>query len=531
MFTKLKKNIKFTKQMKQHQASFHKEANDFNYNYDIYMELDINLKNLKTSVGKSNDILFKEFKIGINEKIKAFVCFVDFLVDKSKIEAYIKTMAMFNGYDKNNDKKVIYNDIFTTLKETLLYSSEIKESTNFNEILQSILYGNTALFIEGYNTAFIIGTQSYVDRGINEPNSELSIRGSREGFVENINTNISLIRKIIRNPNLTFEKLYLGKQTHTMVAIAYLDGVVNKNVLNEVKRRLNKIDADFILESGYIEQYIEDRPFSIFATVGNSEKPDKVAAKILEGRVAILCNGTPYVLTVPYVFIEAFQATEDYYSRPFADAFIRTGRLFAFFVSSSLPALYVAITSFHPKMIPPVLLLSIAASREGVPFPSIIEVGIMLFGFQIIKESGVRMPIPGGQAVSIIGALIVGQSAVQAGIISDPVIIVVALMGITSFIINPVADAIFIIRFLLLGLSAMFGFFGFIIGLFIIIGHMCSLNSFGTPYLSPFAPTIWSELLRDTLVRIPLRFMKSKPNSILKGKSTTSDNTKEGEKT
>jgi spore germination protein KA len=530
MFEKIKNHIQFTKKLKQQENTTHKSNKYVEDNCTIYMEIDINLKNLKKTIGKSSDVIFKEFTIGVKEKIKAFICVVDFLVDKNKIEGYIKTMSMFDKPIVNDDSTVVYSDIFTTLKEKLLYSIDIKESVSFNEVLESILSGSTVIFIDGYNTAFIIGAQSSEERSVNEPNSELSIRGSREGFVENIKVNISLIRKIIRNPNLVFETLYLGKQTHTMVCLAYMDGLVNQNVLKELKERLNKIDADFILESGYIEQYIEDRPFSIFATVGNSEKPDKVSAKILEGRIAILCNGTPCVLTVPYLFVEAFQASEDYYSRPFADSLIRIGRFLAFFISSSLPALYVSITSFHPKMIPPILLLSIASSREGVPFPSVIEVGIMLFGFQVVKESGIRMPIPGGQAVSIIGALIVGQAAVAAGIISNPVIIVVALMGITGFIINPISDAIFLIRFLLLALSATFGFFGFIIGIFIILAHMCSLNSFGTPYLAPFAPTIWSEL-KDTIVRFPLRSMKSKPKSIIHGKSNKeANNPREGEK-
>jgi len=530
MFEKIKKYIQFTKKMKQQQHTTC-EFNDYDVdNSSIYMDIDTNLNHLKKILGKSSDIIFREFRIGAKEKIKAFICVVDFLVDKEKIEGYIKTMSMFDKAIVNDDSTLAYPDIFTTLKEKLLYSIDIKESGYFNEVLESILSGSTVIFIDGYNTAFIIGAQYSEGRSINEPNSELNIRGSREGFVENINVNISLIRKIIRNPNLVFETLYLGKQTHTMICLAYMDGLVNKNVLKELKNRLNKIDADFILESGYIEQYIEDRPFSIFATVGNSEKPDKVSAKILEGRVAILCNGTPYVLTVPYLFCEVFQASEDYYSRPFADSIMRFGRYFAFFISSSLPALYVSITSFHPKMIPPILLLSIASSREGVPFPSVIEVGIMLFGFQVVKESGIRMPIPGGQAVSIIGALIVGQAAVAAGIISNPVIIVVALMGITGFIINPISDAVFLIRFLLLALSATFGFFGFIIGIFIVLAHMCSLNSFGTPYLAPFAPTIWSEL-KDTIVRFPLKSMKSKPKSILYGKSNSEHrNSKEGDK-
>lgn len=530
MFEKVKKYIKFTKKMKQQQHATCK-FNDYSTdNSSIYMDIDTNLNHLKKILGKSSDIIFREFRIGAKEKIKAFVCVVDFLVDKEKIEGYIKTMSMFDKPIVNYDSTLAYPDIFTTLKEKLLYSIDIKESGSFNEVLESILSGSTVIFIDGYSTAFIVGAQYSEGRSIDEPNSELNIRGSREGFVENIKINISLIRKIIRNPNLVFETLYLGKETHTMICLAYMDGLVNKNVLKELKNRLNRIDADFILESGYIEQYIEDRPFSIFATVGNSEKPDKVSAKILEGRVAILCNGTPYVLTVPYLFCEAFQASEDYYSRPFADSIMRCGRYLAFFISSSLPALYVSITSFHPKMIPPILLLSIASSREGVPFPSVIEVGIMLFGFQVVKESGVRMPVPGGQAVSIIGALIVGQAAVAAGIISNPVIIVVALMGITGFIINPISDAVFLIRFLLLALSAAFGFFGFIIGIFIVLAHMCSLNSFGTPYLAPFAPTIWNEL-KDTIIRFPLKSMKSKPKSILYGKSNGKyRNSREGEK-
>jgi spore germination protein KA len=360
---------------------------------------------------------------------------------------------------------------------------------------------------------FVIGMRGWAERNIDEPDTEAVVRGSREGFTETLRTNTALIRRRIKNPNLVFESFKIGKQTHTDICIAYIDDIANKKVIEEVKNRLNRIDTDCILESGYIEQFIEDNPFSPFSTIGNSERPDTVAAKLLEGRVAIFCDGTPFVLTVPYLFIETIQISEDYYSRPYLSSLMRWIRLLAFFITLTTPALYVALETFHQEMIPTVLLITAAAAREGIPFPSFIETMLIGIIFELLRESGIRMPRPIGQAVSIVGALVIGEAAVQAGIIGAPMVIIAAVTGIASFIVPAALDALVFFRLFLVLLSAAFGLYGIVVGLIIMLAHVCSLRSFGTPYLAPFAPTIWKDL-KDTLIRVPLWLMKSRPKSI-----------------
>lgn len=282
----------------------------------------------------------------------------------------------------------------------------------------------------------------------------------------------------------------------------------------ELKKRLDQIDSDVILESGYIEQYISSHhPLTPFHTVGNSEKPDKVAAKILEGRIAILCNGTPFVLTIPYVFIENFQLSEDYYLKPFLGTFERIIRYTAFLITLLLPALYIALETYHQEMLPPILLITMASAREGIPFPAFTETLIMITSFEILRESGLRMPRQVGQAVSIVGALVIGESAVSAGLIGAPMVIVTALTGITSFIVPSLINSIIFFRYLLIIASGTFGLYGITIILIIMLAYMCSLDSFGTPYLSPFAPVKWKDL-KDALIVVPHKYgqLKSKLN-------------------
>ncbi|MDP4178369.1 MAG: spore germination protein, partial [Bacillota bacterium] len=305
----------------------------------------------------------------------------------------------------------------------------------------------------------------------------------------------------------------LGVRTKTDVCIAYISDLANPKLIEEIRQRLNRIKTDAILESGYVEQFIEDAPFSIFSTVANSEKPDKVAAKLLEGRAAIIVDGTPFVLTVPMVFIESFQSAEDYYSRYFFSSLIRLMRFTAFFINILAPALYVSLSTFHQELIPTPLLLTMVASHEGIPFPAVVEAGMMIIAFEILREAGVRLPRPIGQSVSIVGALVIGESAVSAGLIGAPMVIVVAITAVSSFVVPAQTDSGAIIRFILLILAGAMGGFGIAMGLFAIFIHMASLRSFGTPYLSPLAPLSTSDL-KDTFIRAPLWSMNKRPKDI-----------------
>lgn len=514
MFERIIKRIKYLKHLQSAQKSHSpKLENYLDKEYIIHKKLDINRLKLEDMLGKSNDIIFREFKIGIKSNTDAFICFVDGLVDKNKLTRNITKALMIDAHFTEFNKKNTLKNIITTVKENILSAEDIIVAKSFNDVLSEILSGKVALFIDGSNYALIIEMKGFASRNVEQPSTEAVIRGPREGFTESLQTNASLIRKKVKNLHLTFELFRLGKQTHTDIYICYIDGIASKKIIDEVKNRLSRIEIDSILESGYIEQLIEDNPFSPFASVGNSEKPDIVAAKILEGRVAILCDGTPFVLTVPYLFIESFHSPEDYYSRPYLTTLVRILRLFAFLVTLMTPALYIALATFHQEMIPTVLLITAAAAREGIPFPAFIEAILMGIVFEMLRESGVRMPRPIGQAVSIVGALVIGEAAVQAGIIGAPMVIISAITGISSFIVPSILDGIVLFRLLLILLSAAFGLYGIVIGLFAMLAHLCSLRSFGTPYLAPLAPNIWNEL-KDTIIRAPLWLMRSRPKSL-----------------
>ncbi|MCR3760577.1 spore germination protein [Clostridium felsineum] len=477
-------------------------------NNNIDKNIEDNIKQLKYLLGKSEDVIFDEFNIKKDKTIKAFICFIDGLVDKKFItEEVIKVLR------EDINCRIDENDnISDVLKKDILNITELKEITSISGIITSILSGEAVLFIDNCPTAIVMDVRKHIGRSVEKPDTEGNIRGSREGFTETLRVNTSLIRKIIKNPKLIFESLELGSQTNTKVCIAYIEGIADNKIVKEVRKRLAKIDISSILESGYIEQLIDDSPFSIFSTIGNSERPDKIAAKLLEGRVAIICDGTPFVLSVPYLFIESFQVSEDYYSKPYLISLMRCIRVLAFIISLTLPSVYIAIETFHQEMIPTVLILTAAAAREGTPFPTFVEVIVVEILFLLLREGGIRMPKPIGQTVSFIGALIIGQSAVQAGIISAPMVIIGSVTAIASFIIPQIYESTIFFRFLLISLSTMLGFHGIILGIIVMVSRMCSLKSFGVPYLQPIAPTIWKQL-KDSFIRFPLWSMNIKESN------------------
>lgn len=499
--------FKEKKKMRKEKLNHVEETHTFHKN------IEVNLTNLKGILGKSDDVVFREFQISVHNPIKVFICFVNGLVNTEVINEFIvKPLMEYLPHD-TYDNDGVYPNLIKAVKDHTLSVADLKEAQSMNQVINAILSGETALFIDGNQSAILISVQGFESRSVEEPATETTVRGPREGFVENIQVNTALIRRKIKNPNLIFEKLTLGQQTSTSIGIIYIDGIANPKIIQEVKHRLNRIDTDSILGSGYAEQFIKDHPLSPFPTIGNSEKPDIIAGKLLEGRVAILCDGTPVVLTIPYLFIESLQSVEDYYTDFFLASFRRIIRTSAFFATIVTPALYVAVTTYHPGMIPTILLVTMAASHEGTPFTAFLEAIIMGVTFEFITEAGIKMPRPIGQAVSIVGALVIGQAAVQAGIVSSPMVIVMAFTGISSFIIPPLNTVIILFRLIFLILGASLGLYGILIGFFILFTHICSLRSFGTPYFAPIAPMIWKEL-KDSVIRIPLWLLKSRPQSI-----------------
>jgi len=440
------------------------------------------------------------------------VC-IEGLVDKERIDGRIMEPLLIHARVAEPTPVKGKNRLLQFIKDNTLTAMEYTEVHSLEEVLEKILFGNTALFIDGLAVALLINTVGYKARDIEEPDTEAVVRGPREGFTEEIRVNVALLRRKIRSPDLRLESMFLGRVTNTTVCIAYIHGIANDKIVEEVRKRLQRIEIDGILESGYIEAFIEDAPFSIFATVGNTEKPDIVAAKLLEGRVAIIVDGTPMVLTVPYLFIETIQASEDYYSRWPSGTVMRWLRTIGIVLTTQLPALYVATTAFNPEVLPTVLFITIAASREGVPLPAIAEMIFLGVIFELLREAGVRLPRPVGQAVSIVGALVIGQAAIDSGLVSAPAVMVTVLAGIASFTVPAQSITYIFIRLFLLVLAGIMGFFGLFLGNIIILTHMASLRSFGMPYLSPAAPSNY-ENWKDLVVRAPLWAMITRPSVI-----------------
>ncbi|RKL66956.1 spore germination protein [Salipaludibacillus neizhouensis] len=478
----------------------------------IEKKIEINSRELHRVFKKSVDVKYRNLEVYDKTPVKVFISFINGLVNEEYINLHIMKPLMEPGFFKETEK-MISTDFFTNVKNKILSTSNMKEVNTIDDVIDGVLSGETVIFIDGYKSAFLVSTQGFESRSVEEPQTEANVRGPREGFNEVLKVNTTLIRRKIKNSNLAFEDIKIGKQTKTNIRISYIEGIANSEVVEEVKNRLKRIDTDTILESGYIEQFIEDHPFSPFPTIGNSEKPDKVSAKILEGRIAIFCDGTPFVLTVPQVLIETFQVPEDYYSRPYLASVLRLLRLLALFLTVYTPAIYVSIATFHHEMVPAQLLTTMVASAEKVPFPTFLEALIMIITFQLLSEAGVRMPRPIGSAISIVGALVIGEAAVAAGLVSAPMVIVVALTAITGFVVPSLNDSIILSRFFLLFLSAGLGFYGMLTGTVILVAHLCSLRSFGTPYLSPMGPIFLSEL-KDSIIRMPLWLLQSRPQSI-----------------
>ncbi|MCK8824227.1 spore germination protein [Fuchsiella alkaliacetigena] len=456
-----------------------------------------------------SDFVLRELKIGDDSQFKVILAYFEGLTDHEIINNGILDPLMIEskkiGIDRRHEGELIQK-----IKEEIINVGEVGEADTFTRTVEELLAGGTVLYIDGQGTALKFDTTAWEERGVEEPQTESIVRGPREGFVESLSTNISLLRRRIKNANLKFKVLNLGVQTNTDVAIGYLAGIVNEDVLKMVEERVQRIKIDAVLESGYIEEFIEDSPFSIFPTVGSSERPDKVAGKLLEGRVAILCEGTPFVLTVPYLFIEAFQSSEDYYNRPYVATIGRSLRFLALIITAALPAFYVAVLTFHQNILPFELLLNITAAVEGIPFSPFFETLVLGTAFELLREAGVRMPKPIGQAVSIVGALILGEAAVEAGIASHPIVIVTAVTAITSFILSPLLEPLIFIRLFLLVAANTLGFMGMGLVIITIFVHLVNLKSFGVPYLAPFSPLSGMDL-EDTLVRFPLWAMLTRP--------------------
>ncbi|HWR19725.1 MAG TPA: spore germination protein, partial [Clostridia bacterium] len=397
----------------------------------------------------------------------------------------------------------------------VVHANEAEKTRELKCAIDAITYGDTVLIIDGCKDVLVLNTKGFSTRSITEPDNEKTLTGPREGFNECVMANLSLIRRKLRTPALKIKHLSIGKRSNTSVYVCYLEGITDKKVLQEVYKRLEKIDIDAILDSNYITELIRDKPWSPFRSIGYTEKPDVVVGKILEGRVAIFVDGTCNVLTVPYLFVENFQSCEDYYLSFFYTSLSRLLRIIGFVLTVITPGFYIAIVAFHREMLPQSLLVNIASERMSVPLPAALEAFVMLAVFDILRETGVRMPSNIGQALSIVGALVIGQAAVEAKLVASPMIIVVGLTGITNLLVPKLNAPIIYLRLALLTLSSMFGLTGFVIGVLLFTIHILNLQSFGALQVENLKSFRFQNI-KDSMFRAPWWEMLTRPRALTK---------------
>lgn len=373
-----------------------------------------------------------------------------------------------------------------------------------------LLRGNVLIFIDGWDKGLWYDSNSLSMRAVEEPVSESVVKGPREGTVEDLHTNIGLLRNRLQTSKFKIKKIRAGGNARTEVVYGYITDAVPQHTLRQFEERISKAADMEILETSYIEELIEDSTYSPFPQHRYTERTDTAAAAVLDGKIIVMVKGTGSILICPGLFTEFFQSSEDYYERTVISTFIRVLRIFAFFIALLLPSIYISLSTFHPELIPTVLLLAVLNTREGIPFPTFVEAVIMLFFFELLREAGIRLPRPVGSAVSIVGALIIGEAAINAGIASPMMVVIVSLTGIASFSIPQyvIAVSLRLLQLPLMIITAMLGIFGTFIGLLWIVIHLTSLRSLGQPYFSPLAP-LRAGQLSDTLIRAPMRKLRS----------------------
>lgn len=469
----------------------------------ISKDLNENKKKVLELFNNSSDIVIHTFETLCNTQV--MVCYINGFIDKEALNDNILRPLVEN--------LVSPMDISDTV-----YITAISEVKNYDEITTGIIDGHVAVFHEELDMAFIMNLCDYATRSVTISDSEQVIRGPKEAFIEDLFINKTLIRRKIRNENLVFEDLVFGDQTNTQVSLVYIKGIANEDILAELKSRLKEIKTDAILESNYIEEYIDDAPNSLVPTVYNTEKPDVLAGKILEGRIGIMIDGSPNALTVPKIFIECLMAAEDYYLHPIYATYLRVIRLISLFISTTLVGLYIAFSNFHQEMIPTQLLISIAGQRQGVPLTNFLEALLMIMFFEIMKEAGLRLPKAIGQTVTLIGGLVIGQAAVDAGLVSAIMVIIVSATGITEFVNPTLRELIVITRLVLLVLGATLGIYGIACGMIAMLFYLVSIKSFGVPYLYPYGPYD-KEAMKDSILTSHVYKFNYRPKYISNEKS------------
>ncbi|MCT4544744.1 MAG: spore germination protein [Vallitalea sp.] len=480
--------------------------------------IEYNIDLFKKDFSDDDSIVYRRFQ---NESGRRKFCLI-----------YIKSMVNDEIMTENILKPIMSEDIkkhensiefLDYIVDKIVSVNEVEKLKDYTKLVDNLYIGKSILFIDGFSQGAVLNTLEWNARAIKEPISETVIKGPREGFNEVIYTNISLIRRRIISKQLKVKFREIGKVTKTKVCICYIEDIAKEEIIQEVERRLDKIDIDAILDTGYIEEFISDKPMSLFKTSQTTEKPDTVCGKLLEGRIAIICNGSPTVITTPFVFLEYFQVDEDYYQNYYYATFNRLLRYLAFFLTTSVPAIYISLTNYHQELIPTQLMLSIYESRQGVPFPTFLEALIMIIVFELIRESGIRISKYSGSAISIVGALVVGEAAVQARLVSQPMIIVIGITGISNFLLPKMANSTIYIRIIFVLLASFLGLYGYVFGVIHLFLHLFSIKSFGIPYMLNMNSMEDKINIKDAYIRAPWWYMDMRNKLISKKRNRKKD--------
>jgi spore germination protein KA len=469
-----------------------------------------NISLFKTILNNDDMLTFRMIDNRHMNDFHACLIYLDGMIDNNIVSQSVVCPLMEAELNVAN-----ISEALDFLGNKIICTNHMEKTNRVDDLLLALFQGGALLLVDLCDMALIVDCKGWQVRALVEPNLEKALKGPREGFTEAIMTNLTLIRKRLKTPDLKFKFRELGVRSRTRVCICYIESLVNERILRELGQRLDKVNIDGVLASNTIDELIKDCPLSPFKTIGNTERPDVVAAKLLVGRIAVIIDGTPTVMTLPYIFMEYFQTSEDYYVNYVYGSINRLLRCLGAFFTTSIPALYVALITFHQEMMPDQLLLSIAAARQDVPFPSVIEAIILLFIFEVIREAGIRMPSALGQSVSIVGALILGQAAVQARLFSAPMVVVVAATGITGLLVIKMSGSLIVLRIIFLMLSSFMGLYGYIFAVVGAMIYLFGMRSFGVPYMLEIG-SLKATDLKDTFVRAPWWFMTDRHRTFTK---------------
>lgn len=486
-----------------------------NLTVPLYKSLNQNVKILEQLFENCADVIRRRFTIGGTNKVDIYFVYIDNMIDKQLLEEDTLRYLIYQMGDLPKQNQFEY------IKQKGLRTADVADLDSMQKVIDSILGGDTAILIDGYDKAIKVSIRGMANRGVPTAENEVTVRGSKEAFSEALFINRVLLRRRIKDTNFKIQQLTVGTRTKTDVAIAYIEDIAKPEVVEDVLKRLKNFIIDGVFDSGMIEALTERNHYSPFPEFQATERPDKAASGITEGRVCIIVDNSPMVLLVPATLNAFYQASDDYYSRWEVATFARILRYIASFFAVALPGLYITVVDYQTELLSSNLALSFSAAREGVPFSVMLEVIVMEIAFELLLEAGIRLPGPMGNTIGIVGGLIIGDAAVGANLASPMVVIIVALTAITAFTIpnEEFAQAFRIVRYLIIILSAVLGLYGFILGIVVVFVHLCGLKSFGTPYLLPFVASgiNGNGDIRDSIIKMPTNKLKVRPAFARKG--------------